>query len=87
MPIRRYLKPGAAFTPETLETMGQAFRGAVDALNLGDDEMRREAVAEFVIQLARWHGNLDAVDLRDRTIAALRNLKPSTNGKPNADRT
>jgi hypothetical protein len=54
--------------------MGIAFEGAVAALKInGDDETRREAVAQFIIHLAQDE-SLDAATLRDRTVKALGGL-------------
>jgi hypothetical protein len=76
MPIGSYIKTGTAFTPEALSAMGEALEGATVALKI-DDEMRREAVGQFIIQLAQWDGSLDAAALRDRTVAALGGLTPA----------
>ena len=72
--VELYLEPGA-FDPEAVATMNRAFQGSVGALGVDDDEMRREAVAQFVIHLARWDESLDDTALRERTIAALGGLR------------
>jgi hypothetical protein len=69
-----YLEPGA-FDPEAVAAMCRAFQGSVGALGVDDDEMRREAVAQFVIHLARWDDSLDDTALRERTVAALGGLR------------
>ena len=50
MPIRRYVQH-AVFTPEVLSVMGTAFEAAIWTLGPECDEMKREAVAQFIIQL------------------------------------
>jgi hypothetical protein len=69
MPIRRYVEHGVIFTSEVLLTMSNAFTAAREALEIGGDEIKRAAVARFIIRLAQEDGNLDAVDLRDRAVA------------------
>jgi hypothetical protein len=50
--VELYLEPGA-FDPEAIATMNRAFQDSVGALGVDDDEMRREAVAQFVIGMNR----------------------------------
>jgi hypothetical protein len=50
--------------------MGKAFEAAIWTLGLECDEMKREAVARFIIRLAREDGNLDATTLHRRTVVA-----------------
>lgn len=70
MPIRRYVEDGV-FTPEALSAMGTAFEAAIWTLGPECDEMRREAVARFIIQLAHEDGgNLDATTLHRGAVAA-----------------
>ena len=69
MPIRRYVQHGV-FTSEVLSVMGKAFEAAIWTLGPECDEMKREAVAKFIIQLARNDGNLDATTLHRRAVAA-----------------
>ena len=69
MPMRRYVGDGV-FTPEALSAMGTAFEAAIWTLGPGCDEMQREAVAKFIIQLAQNEGNLDATTLHRRAVAA-----------------
>ncbi len=71
MPIRRYVEKGVVFTPQTLSTMGQALEATTEILGIGSDEVRRQAVARFIIRLAREDGSLDATTLRDKAIVAL----------------
>ena len=52
--------------------MGEAFQGAVAALEIQEgDETRREAVAQFIIHLALSHPSFDASALRDKAIKSL----------------
>jgi hypothetical protein len=69
MPIRRYVEHGVVFTPEVLSRMSNAFTAATEVLKIGGDEIKREAVAQFIIRLAQENGNLDAAALRDRAVA------------------
>ena len=91
MPIRGYVEFGVAFTPEEVSAMSDAFEGAAETLGIGRDEMKRQAVAKFIIQLAQEDGNLDAAALRDRAVAALRDpIRAASipkDGKPDANRT
>ncbi len=72
MPIRRYMEHGVIFTPQTLSKMSEAFTAAVETLEIGADEIKRQAVAQFIIRLAREDGEVDAAALRDRAVAAFR---------------
>ena len=74
MPIRRYLGHGVVFSPEALSAMGKALEAAIWSLGPECDEMKREAVARFIIRLAREGGNLDATTLHRRTVAAFGSL-------------
>jgi hypothetical protein len=69
MPIRRYVEQGVVFTPEVLSVMSKAFTAAIETLEIGCDEIKRQAVAKFIIRLAQEDGNLDAAALRDRAVA------------------
>ena len=71
MPINPYLKHGAVFTPEALAVMGKAFDGVAATLGIDHNELRRETVAQFIIELALSRKDLDATALRDQAIAAL----------------
>ena len=72
MPIRRYVKHGVIFTPETLSKMSEAFTAAVESLEIGADEIKRRAVAQFIIRFAREDGEFDAEALRNSAVAAFR---------------
>ena len=69
MPIRHYVEHGVVFTPEVLSTTSNAFTAATEVLEIGGDEIKRAAVARFIIRLAQEDGNLDAAALRDRAVA------------------
>jgi hypothetical protein len=69
MPIRRYVEHGV-FTDETLSAMGKAFTAALRSLGIGDDEIKRSAVARVIIGLAREDEDLDAASLHNRAVAA-----------------
>jgi hypothetical protein len=71
MPIKRYVETGAVFTPQALSTMSKAFTATVGTLGIGSDEVKRQAVAKFIIRLAQEEDSLGAAALRDRTVAAL----------------
>jgi hypothetical protein len=68
MPIRRYVEHGVVFTPEVLSTMSNAFTAATEVLEIGG-EIKRAAIARFIIRLAQEDGNLDAAALHDRAVA------------------
>lgn len=72
MPIRRYVEHGV-FRPEVLSAMNKAFGDATEILNIGSDEIRRGAVAQFIIGMARLDGSLDSATLRDRAVDEFRN--------------
>jgi hypothetical protein len=71
MPIRRYVEKGAVFTPQALSAMGKALQATTEILGIGSDELRRQAVARFIIRLAREDGSLDATTLRYKAVIAL----------------
>jgi hypothetical protein len=71
MPIRRYMKKGAVFTPQAISAMSRALEATTEILEIGSDEAKRQAVAKFIIRLAREDDSLDAAALRDRAVAAL----------------
>ncbi len=91
MPIRGYVNSRDAFTPEEVSAMGEALESAAETLGIGRDEVKREAVAKFIIQLAQEDGNLDAAALRDKAVGVLGDLIHAASiqkdGKPDADRT
>ena len=68
MPIRRYVQCGV-FTSEALSVMGRAFETALWTFGPECDEMKPEAVARFIIQLAREDASLDAATLHRRAVA------------------
>ena len=58
------------FTPKVLSAMSKAFTAAIETLAIGSDEAKRQAVAQFIIRLAKEDGELDAAALRDSAVAA-----------------
>jgi hypothetical protein len=69
MPIRAYLADKAAFGPDTIAAMSQAFEEACIALRVfAGDEGGREIVATRIIDLAR-NGLVDPKALRDRVVS------------------
>ena len=71
MPIRRYVENGVVFAPKTLSAMSRALQDTVEILGIGDDEIKRQAVARFIIRVAGDDGSLNAKTLRDRAVSAL----------------
>jgi hypothetical protein len=72
MPLWRYVKGGVTFSPEEMAAMGKAFDGAVADLGIGpEDEIRREAVAQFILDYARADGRIDAARIRAATVRTL----------------
>jgi hypothetical protein len=67
MPIRRYVEEGV-FSSEALSVMGKAFEAAIWTLGPECDETKREAVAKFIIQLARNDDSLDVAILHRRAV-------------------
>jgi hypothetical protein len=92
MPIRAYLPTsGASFSPESVTNMGTALDGAVDILGIEPrDEIKREAVARFIIKLAEIDGGVDEASLRDKAVMALGgstlSLHCQRSDNPNANR-
>jgi hypothetical protein len=88
MPIRRYVEHGV-FTDETLSAMGKAFTAALRSLGIGDDEIKRSAVARVIIGLAREDEDLDAASLHNRAVAAFSGpahaVQQSAGNGPDAD--
>ena len=89
MPITRYVDHKAIFTPQTLSKMSEAFTAAAETLEIGADEIKRQAVAQFIIRLAREDGELDAAALRDGAVAAFRDpaaslYQEATGSRPSA---
>ena len=70
MPIRRYLEK-EVFTPQALSAMSKALEATTEILGIEGDEAKRQAVAKFIIRLAREDDSLDAAELRDKAVAAL----------------
>ena len=71
MPIRRYVEKGVVFAPQALSAMSKALEATTEILGIEGDEAKRQAVAKFIIRLAREDDSLDAAELRDRAVAAL----------------
>ena len=70
MPIRRYVEEGV-FTPQAISAMSTALEATTEILGIEGDEAKRQAVARFIIRLAREANSLDAAELRDKAVAAL----------------
>ena len=70
MPIRRYVEKGVVFTPQALSSMSRALEATTETLGMGSDEKNCQAVARFIIRLAREDDSLDATALRDKAVAA-----------------
>ena len=70
MPIRRYVGE-EVFTPQALSAMSTALEATTEILGFAGDEAKRQAVARFIIRLAREDNSLDAAELRDKAAAAL----------------
>jgi hypothetical protein len=71
MPIRRYVEKGVVFTPQALSAMSKALEATTEILGVEGDEVKRQAVARFIVRLAREDASLDAAELRDKAVAAL----------------
>ena len=72
MALPTYLLEPGVFGPDLLESMTRAFEQACLILEIPpENEEDRRALARRVIALAR-DGVVDAADLRDRTVTALR---------------
>ena len=68
MPIRAYLENAAAFDPEAIRVMSQAFESACVALRIAPTQTReRTIIATRVIDLAR-NGVIDAQALSERLL-------------------
>ena len=70
MPIRRYVEKGV-FTPQALSAMSKALEATTEILGIEGDEAKRQAVARFIIRLAREDDSFDSAELRDRAVVAL----------------
>ena len=66
MPIRRYVEKGVVFTPQALSAVSKAIEATREILGVEGDEAKRQAVARFIVRLAREDASLDAAELRDR---------------------
>ena len=53
MPIRRYVEKGVVFTPQALSAMSKALEATTEILGVEGDEAKRQAVARFIVRLAR----------------------------------
>jgi hypothetical protein len=71
MPIRRYVEKEVVFTPQALSAMSRALEATIEILGIEGNEAKRQAVARFIIRLAREDNSLDAAELRDKAVAAL----------------
>ena len=71
MPIRRYLGEGGFFRPHAVSALSKALVETTEILGIEGDEIKRQAVARFIIRLAREDASLDAAALRDRAVSAL----------------
>ena len=71
MPIRRYVEQGV-FRPAVLSAMSKALEDAVEILEIGSDEIKRTAVAQFIIRMARLDDSVDSATLRDRAVGEFR---------------
>jgi hypothetical protein len=72
MAIHSYLEKQAAFEPEAIREMSQAFQDTCNALGvLAGDERGRQVIAARIIDLAS-EGPIDAAALRDRVLKEAR---------------
>ena len=72
MPIKAFLEDGAAFDPDAINVMSQAFEAACAALQIAPTQTHaRTVIAARVIDLAR-NGVIDAKALRDRVLREAR---------------
>ena len=76
MPIRGYLEDNAAFEPEAVHAMSQAFDQACTALDVTAPNtlIERSVVAERIMGLARI-GMIDTARLRDQALMAAQALR------------
>ena len=82
MPIRRYLGEGGFFRPKAISALSKALVETTEILGIEGDEIKRQAVARFLIRLAREDASLDAAALRDRAVAALGGVAYSNPASP-----
>jgi hypothetical protein len=72
MPFWRHIKSGLIFSPEDLVEMSQAYESAIAELGVPPEvKMRRETIAQFIIDLARVDGRIQAAVLLRGTLKAL----------------
>jgi hypothetical protein len=76
MPIRSYLEANAAFEPEAVQAMSQAFDQACIALDVTAPNtlIERSVVATRITGLARI-GMIDTARLRDQAVMAAQALR------------
>jgi hypothetical protein len=76
MTIRSYLEANAAFDPEAVQAMSQAFDQACTALDVTAPNtlIERSVVATRIMGLARI-GMIDTATLRDRAVLAAQALR------------
>jgi hypothetical protein len=67
MPIRQFISDEAAFDPDAIAAMSNAFEAACRALKIDGDDRAREVIAVRVIELAR-QGEVDAARLAERVV-------------------
>jgi hypothetical protein len=63
MPIRRYVEDGVVFTPKTLSAMSKGLEATTEILGIRGHEAKRQAVARFIIRVAKEDDSLDATGL------------------------
>jgi hypothetical protein len=68
--MRRYLGEGGFFRPQAVSALSKALVDTTEILGIEGDEIKRQAVARFIIRLAREDASLDAAALRDRAVSA-----------------
>ena len=86
MPMRRYLGEGGFFRPQAVSALSKALVDTTEILGIEGDEIKRQAVARFIIRLAREDASLDAAALRDRVVAALGGVAYSNPASPQPQR-
>jgi hypothetical protein len=82
MPIRRYLGEGGFFRPKAVSAMSKALVETTEILGIDGDEKQRQAVARFIIRLAREDASLDAAALTRATVEALGGVAYSIPANP-----
>ena len=65
--------------------MGKAFAATTEILEIGRNEIRRQAVARFIIRLAQEDRSLDAAALRDPPSLRWEASHTAKSGKPNTN--